>query len=178
MTTTKEAIAAAARAEAQEVVIQSSLAAGYADSTWLNSRFKHELTNRITDALTAHLNGAAAEPITHTSWRCPKCNWFKVQSVPCEQCKAWMVNVTGIGAAGDAAGEVLVSREAVLEICNMDSILDWVGGSTGNAKGTAKRIAQAVSALPPHVATIACPHCNAVECVCSDFDVDPDMGAK
>ena len=24
----------------------------------------------------------------------------------------------------------------------------------------------------------ACPHCNRVECECSDFDVSPDMGAK
>ena len=36
---------------AQDIVIESSKAAGYADSTWLDVRFKHELTSRITTAL-------------------------------------------------------------------------------------------------------------------------------
>lgn len=40
-----------ARDVAQEIVIESSKAAGYADSTWLDGNFKHELANRITAAL-------------------------------------------------------------------------------------------------------------------------------
>jgi len=35
-------------------------------------------------------------------------------------------------------------RERAAKIAEMDSILDWVGGSTGNAKGTANRIAAAI----------------------------------
>lgn len=40
-----------ARDTAQKIVIESSKAAGYADSTWLDGNFKHELTNRITAVL-------------------------------------------------------------------------------------------------------------------------------
>jgi hypothetical protein len=35
-------------------------------------------------------------------------------------------------------------REECAKIAEWDSVLDWVGGSTGNAKGTAKRIAAAI----------------------------------
>jgi hypothetical protein len=41
---------------------------------------------------------------------------------------------------------VNAEREACAEIAETDSILDWVGGSTGNAKGTAIRIACAIRA--------------------------------
>lgn len=44
---------AAARDKAQRIVIDSSLAAGYSDSTWLDSSFKHELTDRLTAAFAA-----------------------------------------------------------------------------------------------------------------------------
>lgn len=37
-------------------------------------------------------------------------------------------------------------REECAQIAEMDSILDWAGGSTGSAKGTAKRIANAIRA--------------------------------
>lgn len=37
-------------------------------------------------------------------------------------------------------------REACAEIAGLDSILDWSGGSTGNAKGTAIRIEKAIRA--------------------------------
>lgn len=47
------------------------------------------------------------------------------------------------------AGEIwnaatTAERKACAEIAETDSILDWVGGSTGNAKGTAMRIAKAI----------------------------------
>ena len=37
---------------------------------------------------------APADNKNHVTWECPKCNWRKVQGVTCEQCRAWMVNVT------------------------------------------------------------------------------------
>lgn len=46
-----------ARDRAQELVIESSHAVGYADSTWLQSDFKHDLTDRITRELMARLGG-------------------------------------------------------------------------------------------------------------------------
>lgn len=41
---------------------------------------------------------------------------------------------------------VAAEREACAQIADTDSILDWAGGSTGNAKGTAIRIASAIRA--------------------------------
>lgn len=42
--------------------------------------------------------------------------------------------------------EVAAEREAAAQLAELDSVLDWVGGSTGNAKGTAMRIAAAIRA--------------------------------
>ncbi len=39
---------------------------------------------------------------------------------------------------------VAKERERCASLAELDSILDWVGGSTGNAKGTAMRIAKAI----------------------------------
>ncbi len=41
---------------------------------------------------------------------------------------------------------VKAEREACAKIAETDSILDWVGSSTGNAKGTAVQIANAIRA--------------------------------
>ena len=41
-------------------------------------------------------------------------------------------------------------REALEEAaktCELDSVLDWIGGSSGNAKGTAKKCAAAIRSL-------------------------------
>jgi hypothetical protein len=46
------------RALAQRIVIESSIASGYADSTWLDGAFKHNLTERITAELAAQLTGS------------------------------------------------------------------------------------------------------------------------
>jgi len=34
----------------------------------------------------------------HTAWQCPKCGYRKVQGITCEQCHAWMENVTGVSS--------------------------------------------------------------------------------
>lgn len=50
---------------------------------------------------------------------------------------------TPIYARGFQAGADAARRECA-GIAKMDSILDWAGGSTGNAKGTSNRIAAAI----------------------------------
>lgn len=45
-----------------------------------------------------------------------------------------------------AAEAVRAEREACAREAEMDSVLDWGGGSTGNAKGTARRIVAAIRA--------------------------------
>ena len=40
------------------------------------------------------------------------------------------------------------TREQAAQLAEQDSMLDWAGGSTGNAKGTARRIAASLRTLP------------------------------
>ena len=54
-----------------------------------------------------------------------------------------------LNAEQRVAQAVREEQEACAKESELDSVLDWVGGSTGNAKGTAIRIAQAIRARGP-----------------------------
>lgn len=50
-------------------------------------------------------------------------------------------------ATDHAEAVIRVAVEACAEIATRDSVLDWAGGSTGNAVGTREKIKQQIRAL-------------------------------
>jgi len=51
-----------------------------------------------------------------------------------------------VGILSGIREAVEAERERCAKLAELDSVLDWAGGSTGNAKGTAIRIARAIRA--------------------------------
>ena len=72
--------------------------------------------------------------------------FFKYNELESEHAKLMFKHAELLIENANLREAVKAEREVCAEIAETDSILDWAGGSTGNAKGTAIRIARAIRA--------------------------------